>query len=283
MAKIELGKVIDLIIKEDNASVDALLENWFRQQTKIIHESIMESDDIAEDQDEIEQEEFFGSDDLNESEDDEDDSGEASDLIDPSDEDVVNIKDFTTDPDAIQDQFNDVEDDLDRLKAEFDAIMGNTEEESDDDYDYTEEETLEDDDFGPYDDLAEALKLDTVSLEDIDDVDGMEVGSTRKKVNANDRSPALQKGIDDRMEGAGPVEIRSTREKGYPEFAKIPTKEVDLKGPIRNKNEGLKDVPRDGDPSALLNRKQDGAPTRSVLGDGSNTRDEVIRSLSRRK
>lgn len=294
MAKIELGKVIDLIIKEDTARADALLENWFRQKTKIIHESIME-DDISQDQDEIEQEEFFGSDDLNEDED-FDDTGDASALIDPE-FDEVGIEDFSTDPAAIQDQFRDVQDDIDRLEAEFKAKFGEDDFEDEtvdfEEYDDTDEEIesedeeeddfLDDEEYDAYDDLAEALKLDTVSLADIDDEDGIEIGSGRDRIKANDRSPALQKSIDDRMSGAGPVEIRSTDVKGYPEWKKPDVKDFKLKGPIRNKDVGLSNVPRDGDPSALLNRKQEVGKTRSVLGDGDNTRNEVIRSIQRRK
>ena len=326
MAKIELGKVIDLIIKEDNAGVDSLLENWFRQQQRAIHESIMEDDSIENDQDAIESEEFFGADDLSEDEDteldidsndgdtelnidDNDDMGEPSDLQDPASSDIPSdITDFSTDPDVIQDQFADVNADLERLEAEFDEMFGNNEDgldndiSSDDDISNLDEAVTDDeleadeddmmddleeddDDCGPYDDLAEALKLDLVNIPDLDDEDGFGIGSDHKSLGkVNDKSPALQKGIDARFEGAGPVEIKSPDNvKGYPEFAKLPVKDGNgAKGTIRNKDQGLTDVPAGGDKSASLNKPFPKGNDKSILGDGSDSREATIRKIARK-
>lgn len=317
MAKIELGKVIDLIIKEDNAGVDALLENWFRQQQRAIHESIMEDDTIEDDQDEIESEEFFGADDLSEDEDtelddentvDQDDIGEPSDLQDPATADVPSdITDFSTDPNVIQDQFADVNADLERLEAEFEEMFGSNddglddldsddniddldESVTDDELDSDEDDMMDDleedeDDCGPYDDLAEALKLDLVNIPDLDDEDGLGIGDDHKKIGTvNAKSPALQKGIDARFEGAGPVEIKSPDNvKGYPEFAKLPVKDGNgAKGTIRNKDQGLSDVPAGGDKSATLNKSFPKGNDKSILGDGSDSREATIKKIARK-
>lgn len=410
MAKIELGKVIDLIIKEDNAGVDALLENWFKQQTIQIHESIMEDDSIATDQNEIENEEYFGSNDLSEDEEnedgdkaqqiislleyriellmdvtgpqdpvigyfkklisglksgkiipedfngkidiaseiyhltdegqghggdtdysegvaedirdivggdyldegdetsDEDDTGVPSDLEDPdADEISDDVTSFSTDPDVIQDQFADVNADLERLEAEFDEIFGDSSSDVDiDDEEYTDEDEIseevtdseldadeddmmndldDDDDFGPYDDLAEALKLDLVSIPDLEDEDGDEVGSGNDGIKGqNTKSPALQRGVDERFEGAGPVEIKSPNNvKGYPEFPKPNVKEGNgAKGTIRNKAEPLTNVPEGGDKSATLNKSFPKGNDKSILGDGADSREATIKKIARK-
>lgn len=331
MAKIELGKVIDLIIKEDNAGVDALLENWFRQQTKQIHESIMEDDSIATDQDEIDSEEHFGSNDLSEDEEseedldlendgsdldidteisDEDDTGVASDLDDPDTSGVPDdVTTFSTDPDVIQDQFADVNADLERLEAEFDEIFGTSDSDLDTDsedagdinsddlsedvtdaeLDADEDDMMNDlddeEDEDPYGDLAEALKLDLVSIPDLEDEDGDEVGSGNDGIKGqNTKSPALQRGVDERFEGAGPVEIKSPNNaKGYPEFPKPDVKEGNgAKGTIRNKAEPLTNVPEGGDKSATLNKSFPKGNDKSILGDGADSREATIKKIARK-
>ena len=71
MQKVDLKKVLDLVINEEMDSASGLLHQWLVEMTKSIHESLMQEDDdvlesddltngIEDDQKEIDSEEYFG-------------------------------------------------------------------------------------------------------------------------------------------------------------------------------------------------------------------------------
>ncbi len=164
MQKVDLKKVLDMLINEEQYNAEELLHQWFVEKTKVIHESLMQEDDVLElddltkgiedDQDEVKAEEYYGEDEEEEDDDDDpavdalaaDNAKSSIDDVsfDTGDSDGVEMpgddvpgdaedsftgdpQDMTTDPDAIKDQFNDLQSDLARLKAEFEKIVGGEE------------------------------------------------------------------------------------------------------------------------------------------------------------
>lgn len=154
MQNADLKKILNLIINEDMDDANVLLHQWFVEQTKAVHESMMQEDDttssIKNDQDAIDSEEFYGESDLGEDEGNDDDEGDndssqvdadaASEVmsgddddddLDPSDSTggvPDDVTDVSTDPGVIKDQFADLQSDLARLQKEFNMIAGNGDE-----------------------------------------------------------------------------------------------------------------------------------------------------------
>lgn len=142
MQDANLKEILNLIINEDTDKANVLLHQWFVEQTKAVHENMMQEDDITssikDDQDAVKAEEFYGESDLSDDEGDDDsddiDSEAAADvedgssdddgLDDISDEIPADVTSVTTDPDVIKDQFSDLQADLARLQKEFDMMTG---------------------------------------------------------------------------------------------------------------------------------------------------------------
>ena len=149
MQNANLKNILNLIINEDMDKANVLLHQWFVEQTKAVHENMMQEDDmtssIKDDQDAIDSEEFYGESDLGEDDDNEgdDDSAQvdadaASDVMSGDDDDAglddgtgddassvpSDVTTVSTDPTVIGDQFSDLQADLARLQKEFEMISG---------------------------------------------------------------------------------------------------------------------------------------------------------------
>jgi len=146
MQKVELSKVLDLLIAEDQEEAGKLLHEWFVGKSKSILEEIMQEDDdaldgIEKDKEEIESEEYYSDADLNEAGDEEDaefasdEAGEVEAGADDfggeeaGDELAAAGDDLGAEMGAevevpVEDKVEDLEAQLAQLKAEFDAIMG---------------------------------------------------------------------------------------------------------------------------------------------------------------
>jgi hypothetical protein len=189
------------------------------------------------------------------------------------------------DPEALEDQVEDLEAELadlkDQLKAFIDGDEGSEEgseddseadeagdhEEPDGDEDAEgEEPDSEADGDDDADDVEESFDFsdleESFQLELIKDPGlsgSKEVGATGASVNVNSTSPIPQKKTTERV-GGKTVEIKSTQHKGY-EREVAP--KVSDKNPLRNQSVGnaMRDytpISKEGDKSAVLNKKGDG-------------------------
>lgn len=294
--KVDLQKVLEMLINEEQDQATGLLHQWFVEQSKAVHESIMQEDDgvlegddqtqdIEDDQDAIKSEEYYseaeGDDEEAEAADVEADADAEADAVDVDLDaglDGAEVEDGAD----VQDQIEDLQADLARLKAEFNALMGVEEKEHDADIDgdgeiagadvdaeeeeaevaeegltleaeeveESEEAVLEDDDFA---DLEESFKLEPVADPNLSG--GKEIGKAGAAVSVNDTSPIPQKKGEARVGGAA-VEIKAKEHKGYareaaPEVKKSPL----LKNQVKNAKADLEGVSKEGDKSAVLNKK----------------------------
>ncbi len=145
MQKVELSKVLDLLIAEDREEASKLLHEWFVGKSKSILEELMQEDDdaldgIEADKEEIESEEYYSDADLTEEGDEE--GEEAADVADEvgaeadadfgGDEIEAAGDDLGAELGAeaevpVEDKVEDLEAQLASLKAEFDKLMGGEE------------------------------------------------------------------------------------------------------------------------------------------------------------
>lgn len=145
MQKVELNKVLDLLIAEDRDQAEKMLHEWFVGKSKSILEELMQEDDealdgIQSDKDEIESEEYYGDADLNEAGDEDEaeadmdadaevagDEAEMGDMGDEA-EMSADMGDMGGEPAIeevpVEDKVEDLEAQLASLKAEFDKLMG---------------------------------------------------------------------------------------------------------------------------------------------------------------
>jgi hypothetical protein len=163
MQRVDLKKVLEMLINEEQGNAEDLLHQWFVEKTKTIHESLMQEDDdvlekedltkgIEDDKDSIESEEYFGEADFDE-EGDEDSHIDAiaaadvakggnlaTDDLDGEDAEGFDGEDAEGldgeeggEPDLaeISDKVEDLESELERLKSKFQAIQGGDESEDD--------------------------------------------------------------------------------------------------------------------------------------------------------
>lgn len=289
MPKTDLKKILNLIINEEMEQADSLLHKWFVEQTRQIHESILEDDgSIKRDQDSIEAEEYFGEDDLSgdldddsldrDAEDEAEQSTDDDDGLDDSD-DTESGEDLSTDPEEISDQFDDMTAQLERLQKEFLAITG--EEDEDDDSidsqgigdsevpdmdsedDLTSEGITEDEDEDEDENSDEdSDDLDESLFDDID-FDSLSEDISLKPVKTKTGKGEVGNGKSFKENGKSPLpqEKVSNRVKGTP----VKIKSDDHKGFDREKSPSLKDSAT-GDNS----RKCSMAGTSKVPPKGSN-------------
>jgi hypothetical protein len=293
MQKVDLKKVLDMLVNEEQDSAEGLLHQWFVEKTKAIHERMIQEDDIFEtddltksiedDQDAIEAEEYYGEDEDSPMGDEDDgaiDADAASDVEadDGSDDDMAGDTDvpadvttMATDPKAIQDQFADLQSDLARLKAEFAKITGM--DASDTSMDPTADSTATDPsapsaDASELDDPMESIftEEDFADLEEsfeLEKVTGHDMttpeyaGAGGKFTGTDTRSIALNKGPDI-MKGK-PVEIKSPEYKGgWNRQEAPPVKQGPLaRNQVKKSTDDLEEVPPMGPKGALLNSTKD--------------------------
>lgn len=283
MQKVDLTKVLELVINEEQETASTLLHQWFVEKSKSIHESLMqeedevlENSDLENDQDEIEKEEHFGEGDLSEGDADggEDENGDKAGAEAAADdlEGTLGAEGGEQAPEElpVEDRVEDLEAQLASLKAEFEKVMGLEEPEHGQDINgdgeiadaapvevgaiegepEVEESVFEDDAFV---DLDESFQLEPVKDPGLNG--GKEIGDDGAKVSLNDKSPIPQKKGPDRV-GGKPVEIKAEEHKGYaretaPEVKSKPL----LKNQVKNAKSDLTSVSKEGDKSAMLNKK----------------------------
>lgn len=113
-----------------------------------------------------------------------------------------------------------------------------------------EEVVSEDEDF---DDLTESFELEAVADPNLSG--DKEVGDDGDKIAVNDVSPIPQKKGADRV-GGKPVEIKAKEHKGYEREASPEVKSKPLlKNQVKNAKADLTSVSKEGDKSAVLNKK----------------------------
>lgn len=199
MQKVELSKVLDLLIAEDREEASKLLHEWFVGKSKSILEELMQEDDGALDdiedaKEEIASEEFYGDVDLDEAGEDEVEGGEEElagdvegDLEGAGDEIEAAADDIGAELGAdevevpVEDKVEDLEAQLASLKAEFEKLMGGDEageevvgaddEFAGDDVAVGDEEFAAEGVFEGEEEVAEGEELDEAADEDDDKED----------------------------------------------------------------------------------------------------------------
>jgi len=292
MKTVDLNKVLEMLVNEEQTEAAGLLHEWFVERSKQIHEELMSEDnslsqDIEDDQEAIESEEFYGE---AEDEDAESDDAEAEaedemsdDMDDGMSDDMADDMedgDEMSPETAISDTIEDLEAVMARLKAEFAEITGEAGEESDDvaepadmDMDMDSEDklpeesmTFESDEVeedadaeevteseDDFDDLEESWTLEPVKDPSLDG--GKEIGSNGAKVAVNDKSPIPQKKGSERVGGKA-VEIKSDHHEGHDLEASPEVKaRPPLKNQVKKATDGQAKVSKEGDKSAMLNSK----------------------------
>jgi hypothetical protein len=189
---VDFEQICDLYIKEDKSvDIDALLREWFVNTGKEVYEQLMQEEDekakqeIEDDQHEIESEEFFSEDELVDDEKEE---------LDSSTDDLENSLD-----DGETTSLQDLAQDFEKLKAEFDALLAQEEgeeEHQEDDFssddlgdsegsevedsetDISDDESQEDDfsgdDLGDEENESEDKEDDVEEAFDFDEFDDLE-------------------------------------------------------------------------------------------------------------
>jgi len=311
MAKQKLEKVLEYLINKEEDKAKALLHQIFVEKARDIHESLMQEDDldmseVAEDKDELDDEElafeeYFSEDDLLGDEGDEEpvDGNEGDDAADDLADDMMGDEGDEAGDDMMSgdedegaaegtgeedelDLIHDLQDKVDELQAEFDALKNGESSDAEDDAedDMTaddkgdEEEEVEkaDESASIYGESEEDVfeELDRLLGEDFDDlteaaVDDLEKVSVQMsnaevgkggKVNQNNTSPIPQKPKDQRMK-ATPVEVKSSQHSGFDREAAPSKKDgVGAKSPknvVGKSTDGHSKMNKSGDANAMLN------------------------------
>lgn len=285
MKTVDLNKVLEMLINEEHDEATGLLHEWFVERSKAVHEELMAEDntlsqDIEDDQEAIKSEEYY-----NEADEDSDAEGEEldGDMDDGVDADV-DAPEFGDDmgpemtdapaEETIADTIEDLEAVMARLKAEFAEITGDVDATVDADADNMEPVDM--DDLGGEDDMAgdefvgddeevtESEEDDFADLEEswtlepVKDPNlngGKEIGADGAKVAVNDKSPLPNHKGQDRVGGKA-VEIKAETHEGHD---REPSPEVKarplLKNQVKKATDGRTKVSKEGDKSAMLNKK----------------------------
>lgn len=287
MQKVDLNKVLEMLINEEQEQATGLLHQWFVEKSKSVHESLMQDDDavlegdlaqeIEDDKNEIEAEEHFSEAEGEEGEEEVADVDAAPvDMEAPAAE---------VEPEASpEEQVEDLEARLEFLKAEFAKITqiadldqpldadagaeGEAEIEvadddmadldapaADADLEEPKEESLafEAEEVDEFADLEESFKLEPVKDPALNG--GKEIGAAGASLSVNDKSPIPQKKGEARVGGAA-VEIKAKEHKGFEREAAPEVKARPLlKNQVKKAADDLEAVSKEGDKSAKLNSK----------------------------
>lgn len=211
MPNADLKKILNLIINEDSDKANVLLHQWFVEQTKAVHENMMQEDDmtssIKSDQDAIDSEEFYGESDLGDEDDTQVDAEAAADVdsgddnddgLDNSSDDSIpsDVTTVSTDPSVIGDQFSDLQADLARLQKEFEMMAGGGDSTGDTDSDDMDSDNLGTDDVAA--DLAsEGISEDEDDSDDEEDDDSLNEDDSDDSDDDSDDSDDGDNGDDD--------------------------------------------------------------------------------------
>lgn len=294
MKTVDLNKVLEMLVNEEQNEAAGLLHEWFVERSKQIHEELMSEDntlsqDIEDDQEAIQAEEFYS-----EAEGDEevadDDAGEELD----GDADVggeeLPMDDMAGGEElpaeeTIGDTIESLEATIARLKAEFAEITGADQagdEMGPEDAGIADETGM--DDMGGEELADESLTFESADAdtdededseevsesEDFDDLEeswnlepvkdpnlqgGKEIGADGAKVHLNDKSPLPEHDADQRVGGKA-VEIKSDHHEGHEREAAPEVKARPLlKNQVKKSTDGRPKISKEGDKSAMLNSK----------------------------
>lgn len=273
----KLTKVLDLLVAEEREAAALALNEWFAEQHQSIVSQLTEEDkDEEEDLDEsititVDGDESVASD---------VEMVEAEEEFEVEDEVEVDadgdVEEFGAEEEFVEeepltDRVDDLEAQLEEIRAQFAELMGDEaeDEEVEVDVEDEEEEEVEEDvmpgvpgvktpfsqqsgiDAEGYKDIHEAVELDTVK----EPIEGDKEVGNGPKVKIDTHSPVPNVKPDDRV-GGTPVVVKGPEYKGYAMQTPPPVKGNDIKGKVRNAKKDLKDVPADGDKSAILNKEK---------------------------
>lgn len=292
MKTVDLNKVLEMLVNEEQTEAAGLLHEWFVERSKQIHEELMTEDntlsqDIEDDQEAIESEEFYSEAEGDEADDEAmDDEADADlevggeELPVDMDADMVGGEELPAE-ETIGDTIEDLEAVMARLKAEFAEITG-ADEAGDEMGPEMDAEVGEPDDMdGEFEKADEALAFEsaeadeeedeiTESEDDFADLDeswvlepvkdpnlngGREIGADGAKVAVNDKSPLPEHDADARVGGKA-VEIHSDHHEGHEREAAPEVKARPLlKNQVKKATDGRTKVSKEGDKSATLNSK----------------------------
>lgn len=164
---------------------------------------------------------------------------------------------------------DDLEAELEAIRAQFAELMGDEADDEEVEVDVEDEEEVEEDimpevpgtrtpfsqqsgiDGEGYKDIHEAVELDTVK----EPIEGDKEIGNGPKVKIEKHSPVPNVKPEDRV-GGTPVVVKGPEYKGYAMQTPPPVKDSGIKGKVRNAKHDLKDVPADGDKSAILNKEK---------------------------
>jgi len=293
MKTVDLNKVLEMLVNEEQTEAAGLLHEWFVERSKQIHEELMTEDntlsqDIEDDQEAIQSEEFYSEA--------EGDDADADAVGDEADADLeVGGEELPADMDAdmvggeelpaeetIGDTIEDLEAVMARLKAEFAEITGadvavddmgpdmdadvgepvdmdgGEDVVADESMTFESEEADEDaeevtESEDDFADLDESWVLEPVKDPNLNG--GKEIGADGAKVSVNDKSPLPEHDADQRVGGKA-VEIKSDHHEGHEREASPEVKARPLlKNQVKKATDGRTKVSKEGDKSATLNSK----------------------------
>lgn len=291
MANSKLMKVMEYLINEQEDKAQELLHQIFIEKARAIHEEMMHDQDLDEvllggDQEEdfeeeirvhgneIDSEEYYaeGMHHMNDDEDmDADAVEDLGDELEISDEDADDVADTDEmdvevsmdddhdeedqqehDHEDDDENFEDLQDALEQLRQEFQALKAEVEHDhtaSDDHADKDVEESWEADLDEEFDSLSENIDLETVSV-----AKGGEVGSgkfARAEVSTHSPVPTSQK----EQMGARPVVTgKGPHASGYDLQSAPKSESMGAKASRKKAQDGMSAVSKEGDSSAMLNK-----------------------------
>lgn len=180
MKTVDLNKVLEMLVNEEQTEAAGLLHEWFVERSKQIHEELMSEDnslsqDIEDDQEAIESEEFYGEAQGDDAESDDAEAeaeDEMSDDMDDGMSDDMGDGDEMSPESSISDTIEDLEAVMARLKAEFAEITGEA----------GEEEVTEADGSGKQIDYSQIELIDDDEYEFLTDAPHGEIGEVKTGV-----------------------------------------------------------------------------------------------------
>jgi len=310
-----LEKALIALLNTEKDKADALFHDFILERSRQIHESLRQGEDFVLDESwekELAVDEMFTEADLMGEDDDAEDSDEqvnefaedgfgadSADSEAVAGDDVADMDDEVADDSAddsvldaegevdgeegIEGRVDDLEAELFRLAAEFDALVSGEDETVDsvrgdlegDDFGAVEGDDVAGDDFGTDDDFSvEEEGFDPMresALSDLDKVnvkmaDGVEQGG--KSFTQNKKSPGLQPKLQDRALKGEPVEIKAKEHSGYEKEAAPSVETMKARKNSKSKAaDGRTPVKKEGDSSAMLNDlKTNKGDDKSIIG-----------------
>lgn len=159
-------------------------------------------------------------------------------------DDFEDMEDADDDMDAADMDMDDAEDDMEDADADLDAAEDDMED-AEDDEEKMDESWLEED----FDDLAEAIELEKVSV-----TMGGEVGSGKGQGAPADKSKSPLPASQTSRLGAKPVTTDSKHHSGYNKETAPSSKDMGLNNRRKKADAGMSKVSKEGNGSAMINK-----------------------------